>query len=171
MRVTGENVGTNGVWTKIYARGVATNQVNTANARNQNCSAGTIYLQGKSDGEKGGTIYVKNQASYDTSNVATWIPAATRGDDAKDFAKSKLVIADRGVVAIGTNIVKFASISIAENSRLDLHGALVKAKVVWVRGDRLSPGSYTAEKLPGTLADSGEGGLLQVGGGFSITVR
>ena len=176
IRVLNEDVGTDGIWTRITATGVSTNQVVANGApssadRNQNTSAGTIYLQGMSDGEKGGTIYVKNKSNYDTSNVATWIPAATRGDDAKDFAKSKLVIADRGVVAIGTNIVKFASISIAENSRLDLHGALVKAKVVWVRGDRLSPGSYTAEKLPGTLADSGEGGLLQVGGGFSITVR
>ena len=72
----------------LAAHGCATNQVNTTNERNQNTSAGTVYLQGQSDGEKGGTIYVKNQKSYDTSNVATWLPAGTLGDAAEDFKKA-----------------------------------------------------------------------------------
>ena len=173
VRVTGENVGTSGVWTKIYARGVATNQVNTANARNQNCSAGTIYLQGKSDGEKGGTIYVKNQASYDTSNVATWLPAGMLGDDVKDFAKSKLVIADRGVVSVGTNNLAFASISIAENSKIDLNGKIVKVKKAYLNGVSLGAGEYTADNsaVTGYVVDSVSGGKLIVGGGFSVVVR
>ena len=171
VRVTGENVGTNGVWTRIYARGVATNQVNTANVRNQNCSAGTIYLQGKSDGEKGGTIYVRNQKNYDTSNVATWIPAASRGDAAADFANAKLVIADRGVVAIGAAKMKLAELTIEENSLLDLHGEYVRVKRATVGGTRLSAGRYTAATSPGFLRDSGEGGVLDVGNGFSIAVR
>ena len=50
VRVTDEDVGTTGIWTKFAARGCATNQVNTANERNQNSSAGTVYLQGASDG-------------------------------------------------------------------------------------------------------------------------
>ena len=173
VRVTGEDVGTNGVWTTFAARGVATNQVNTTNARNQNTSGGTIYLQGKSDGEKGGTIYVKNQASYDTSNVATWLPAGTLGDDAKDFAKSKLVIADRGVVAVGTNNLAFASISIAENSKVDLNGKIVKVKKAYLNGVSLGAGEYTADNsaVTGYVVDSVSGGKLIVGGGFFVVIR
>ena len=171
VRVTGEDVGTTGVWTKFAARGCATNQVNTANVRNQNASAGTIYLQGKSDGEKGGTIYVRNQVNYDTSNVATWIPAAERGDDAKDFAKAKLVIADRGVVAIGAAKMKLAELTIEDNSLLDLHGEYVRVKRATVGGTQLAGGKYTAATLPEFLADSGEGGVLDIGGGLTILVR
>ena len=173
VRVTGEDVGTTGVWTKFAARGCATNQVATSAERNQNSSAGTIYLQGQSDGEKGGTIYVKNQASYDTSNVATWLPAGTLGDDAKDFAKSKLVIADRGVVAVGTNNLAFASISIAENSKIDLNGKIVKVKKAYLNGASLGAGEYTADNsaVTGYVVDSVGGGKLIVGGGFSVVVR
>ena len=178
VRVTGEEVGTNGVWTTFAARGCATNQIVNSGAvvtaaRNQNTSAGTIYLQGKSDGEKGGTIYVKNQASYDTSNVATWLPAGTLGDDAKDFAKSKLVIADRGVVAVGTNNLAFASISIAENSKIDLNGKIVKVKKAYLDGGSLSAGEYMANNsaVTGYVVDSVGGGKLIVGGGFSLHIR
>ena len=173
VRVTGEDVGTTGIWANIAARGCATNQVNTTNARNQNSSAGTIYLQGMSDGEKGGTIYVKNQASYDTSNVATWIPAAARGDGAKDFAKAKLVIADRGVVAVGTNRLAVASVSIATNSKVNLAGNVLTAKKAYLKGVSLAAGRYTAENpaVTGYVVDSVGGGKLIVGGGFSVVVR
>lgn len=176
VRVTGEDIGTTGIWTKFSAQGVVTNQVNEywkVNAdRIQNTSAGTIYLQGMSDGEKGGTIYVKNQASYDTSNVATWLPAGTLGDDAKDFAKSKLVIADRGVVAIDENI-KFASVSIAASSKLDLHGQNVKVASAMLGGTKLAAGTYTSVSgdVSGFVVDSVGGGSLTVGGGFFVVVR
>ena len=178
VRVTGEEVGDSGIWTKFAALGVSTNQivnngVAVSYGRNQNTSAGTIYLQGKSDGEKGGTIYVKNQASYDTSNVATWLPAGMLGDDAKDFIKSKLVIADRGVVAVGTNNLAFASISIAENSKIDLNGKIVKVKKAYLNGVSLGAGEYTADNsaVTGYVVDSDSGGKLIVGGGFFVVVR
>ena len=147
--------------------------MNTANARNQNCSAGTIYLRGKSDGEKGGTIYVKNQASYDTSNVATWLPAGTLGDVADDFKKAKLVIADRGVVAIGASRFKLTGLSIAANSKLDLNGNAVVVTTAELGGEKLAPGTYAAgdEKVARFVADSVGGGTLTVGGGLSIIVR
>ena len=169
VRVAGEEVGTTGVWTSFAAAGCASNSATVA--WNRNTSAGTIYLQGKSDGEKGGTIYVRNQKNYDTSNVATWIPAAERGDAVADFAKAKLVIADRGVVAIGAAKMKFAELTIEENSLLDLHGEYVRVKRATVGGTRLAGGKYTAATLPQFLADSGEGGVLDIGGGLSIVVR
>ena len=176
VRVTGEEVGSTGVWTKFAALGCSTNQVVadgkivTAD-RNQNTSAGTIYLQGASDGEKGGTIYVRNQASYDTSNVATWLPAGDVGDAAADFRKAKLVIADRGVVAIDADI-KFASVSVATNSKLDLHGNKVKTYAALLNGAKLAPGTYTASDaaVAGFVADSAGGGELEVvaGGTFVL---
>ena len=172
VRVTGEGIGTSGIWEKILARGSA--KGTTGKDWDVNTSAGTVYLQGASDGEKGGTIYVKNQASADTSDVATWIPAAARGDAAEDFAKAKLVIADRGVVAIGAD-VKFASVNIAENSKLDLHGQKVKVASATLGGTKLAAGTYTASdsEVAGYVTDSadGGGGSLTVGGGFFVIIR
>ena len=117
---------------------------------------------------------MKNQASADTSDVATWIPAAERGDSAADFAKAKLVIADRGVVAIGAD-VKFASVNIAENSKLDLHGQTVKVASATLGDTKLAAGTYTAsnDKVAGFVTDSadGGGGELIVGGGFFVIIR
>ena len=172
VRVTDEEVGTSGIWAKIAARGSA--KGTTGKDWDVNTSAGTVYLQGKSDGEKGGTIYVKNQASADTSDVATWIPAASRGDSAADFANAKLVIADRGVVAIGAANMKLAALTIESNSRLDLHGETLRVKRATVGGVRLAPGMYAAgdEAVSGFVADSGEGGKLVVTAtGLSIIIR
>ncbi len=177
VRVTEQDVGTEGVWSNFAAMGCATNQVVRDGkpldlARNQNTSAGTVYLQGKSDGEGGGTIHVRNRPQYDTSNVATWIPAGSRGDEACAFRKAKLVIGDRAVVAVGAEKLRLASVDVEENSRIDLHGSQLSVSKATVGGARLAPGIYTAATLPEYLADSGEGGELLVNaGGFSITVR
>jgi hypothetical protein len=178
VRVTGEDVGTNGVWTTFAALGCSTNQVLSNGAvvtaeRNQNTSAGTIYLQGQSDGEKGGTIYVRNQKNYDTSNVATWLPAGTLGDAADDFKKAKLVIADRGVVAIDASRFKLTGLSIATNSKLDLHGNAVVVTTAELGGVKLAPGTYTAasDAVAGFVVDSAGDGTLIVGGGFFLVVR
>ena len=172
VRVTGEDVGTTGIWTKFAARGCATNQVNTANERNQNSSAGTVYLQGASDGEKGGTIFVKNQKSYDTSNVATWLPAGTLGDEAADFKKAKLVIADRGVVAIDAPLFKLASVSIEANSRLDLHGNKVVVTDALLAGEKCPYGTFTAESsaVAGYVFDSVGGGTFLVSGRGTVLI-
>ena len=172
VRVTDEDVGTTGVWTKFAALGCATNQVNTTNERNQNTSAGTVYLQGKSDGEKGGTIYVKNQKSYDTSNVATWLPAGTLGDEAADFKKAKLVIADRGVVAIDAPLFKLASVSIEANSRLDLHGNKVVVTDALLAGEKCPYGTFTAESsaVAGYVFDSVGGGTFLVSGRGTVLI-
>ena len=101
------------------------------------------------------------------------LPAGTLGDDAKDFAKSKLVIADRGVVAVGTNNLAFASISIAENSKIDLNGKIVKVKKAYLNGVSLGAGEYTADNsaVTGYVVDSVSGGKLIVGGGFFVVIR
>lgn len=171
VRVTGEGIGTSGIWEKILARGSA--KGTTGKDWDVNTSAGTVYLQGASDGEKGGTIYVKNQASADTSDVATWIPAAARGDAAEDFAKAKLVIADRGVVAIDASRFKLTGLSIAANSKLDLHGKAVMVKTAELDGAKLAPGTYSAEDkaVDGFVVDSAGGGTLTVGGGFYVIIR
>ena len=177
VRVTGEDIGSTGVWTKFAALGVSTNQVLGNGAvvtadRNQNTSAGTIYLQGQSDGEKGGTIYVRNQPNYDTSNVATWIPAGTLGDAPADFRHASLVIEDRGVVAVGADNVRFRSVSIAANSKLDLKGQTVKATRAFLGGTQLDPGTYAASdpEVSDFVTDSGTGGEFIVTGESTIVI-
>ena len=179
VHVTGEDVGTTGVWTKFAALGCSTNQVVadgkivTAD-RNQNTSAGTIYLQGKSDGEKGGTIYVRNQKDYDTSNVATWLPAGMLGDAVSDFKNAKLVVADRGVVAVGADQLRFASVSIAANSKVDLQGRHLRTSAADVAGTRVLPGTYTAGSaaVAGFVVDSvGEGEFIVAGQATMLFVR
>ena len=171
VRVTGDEIGTSGIWAKILASGSA--KGTSGKDWDQNTSAGTVYLQGKSDGEKGGTIYVKNQASADTSDVATWLPAAARGDAAEDFAKAKLVIADRGVVAIDASRFKLTGLSIEANSTLDLHGNAVVVTTAELGGVKLAPGTYSAgdTAVKGFIADSAGGGTLTVGGGFFVIIR
>ena len=169
VRVTGDEIGTSGIWAKILASGSA--KGTSGKDWDQNTSAGTVYLQGKSDGEKGGTIYVKNQASADTSDVATWLPAAARGDAAEDFAKAKLVIADRGVVAIDASRFKLTGLSIEANSTLDLHGNAVVVTTAELGGVKLAPGTYSAGDIEGFIADSAGGGTLTVGGGFFVIIR
>lgn len=170
VRVTGDEIGTSGIWAKILASGCA--KGTSEKDWDQNTSAGTVYLQGKSDGEKGGTIYVRNQKNNDTSDVATWIPAASRGDAAEDFANAKLVIADRGVVAIGAAKMKLAELTIEDNSLLDLHGETLRVNSATFGGMRLASGKYTVATHPEFLKDSGEGGVLEIGGmGLVIIVR
>ncbi len=172
VRVTDEDVGTNGVWATVAATGYATNLVSSTAANNKNASAGTVYLQGASDGEKGGTIYVKNQASYDTSNVATWLPAGTLGDEAADFKKAKLIIADRGVVAIDAPLFKMKTVSIAANCRLDLHGNKVVVTDAFLAGEKCPYGTFTAASsaVAGFVYDSVGGGTLVVCGQATVVI-
>ena len=76
-------------------------------------------------------------------------------------------------MAVGTNNLAFASISIAENSKIDLNGKIVKVKKAYLNGGSLSAGEYTAAStaVTGYVVDSVGGGKLIVGGGFFVCIR
>ena len=173
MRLTNGDFA-DGVETNFYARGatVLKDGTNTVSSS----SAGTVYLQGKRDAAKGGTIYVRNDKNALNTNTYTPIPAGvTKGgvepDDVVDFKKASLAIGDCGRVKLFADL-KMAALGMASGTKLDLNGKTLIVKRAKVDETHLTPGTYTAATLGGYLADSASGGELVVsGGGFSISIR
>lgn len=138
-------------------------------------SAGTVYLQTATDGEKGGTVYIAmsagNQAANNT-NTTEMVSLGYGGDAVDDYKKVKYVVRDYGRAAVNADM-KAASIEIVDaNSSLDLEGHTLTVKSATVNGVRLSPGRYEAGSLGDYLVGSATGGALVVtGGGFSLKVR
>lgn len=165
-----------GFETNFYALG-ATVLKNNANT-DKSSSAGTVYLQGVSDGEKGGTIYVRNDKNALNVNTYTPIPAGiTKGgvapDAVADFKKASLVVGDCARVKL-FDTLKMASLEMATGTVLDLNGKTNTVKCAKLGGTKLSPGTYAAgdDAVAGFVTDSGEGGKLVVtGGGFTLIVR
>ena len=163
-----------GAETNFFARGATVVKDNASSGKSS--SAGTVYLQGKRDAEKGGTIYVRNDKNALNTNTYTPIPAGvTKGgvapDDVADFKKASLVIGDCGRVKLFENL-KMASLEMASGTVLDLNGKVIFVKRAKVGGARLMPGTYTPAKLAGYLVDSASGGELVVtGGGLQIHLR
>ena len=163
-----------GAETNFYARGttVLKDGTNTVSSS----SAGTVYLQGKRDAEKGGTIYVRNDNKASNVNTYTPIPSGvTKGgvdpEEAADFKKASLAIGDCGRVKLFADL-KMSALEMASGTKLDLNGKTLIVKRAKVDETHLTPGTYTAATLGGYLADSASGGELVVsGGGFSISIR
>ena len=175
---------TAGFETNFYALGAT---VVTDNASSdKSSSAGTVYLQGKSDGEKGGTIFVRNDKNALNTNTYTPIPAGvTKGgvapDSAADFKMAALVVGDCGRVKFFDEL-KLRSVRVSSGSVLDLNGKTLVVNTAKVNGVKLAPGTYAAGSTvaigEGALGDylvdtaEGAGGALVVsGGGFSLKVR
>ena len=141
-------------------------------------SAGTVYLQGKSNAEKGGTIYVRNDKNALNTNTYTPIPAGvTKGgvapDAAIDFKSASLVVGDCARVKL-FDALKMEALGMESGTSLDLNGQTLTVKLAKLGGASLDPGIYTAADaaVAGFVTDSGEGGELVVtGGGFSISIR
>lgn len=163
-----------GAEANFYARGATVVKDNASSGKSS--SAGTVYLQGKNNAEKGGTIYVRNDKNALNTNTFTPLPAGvTKGgvapDAVEDFKKASLVVGDCARVKLFENL-KMASLEMAFGTVLDLNGKANFVKRAKVGGAHLMPGTYTPAKLAGYLVDSASGGELVVtGGGFSISVR
>lgn len=177
IKVTEQDVGTAGVWANITCQGVSTNALGYILDRSQNTSAGTIYLEGQSDSAKGGTIYVKNNAQYNTSNVYTWLPAAGEGaDSADDFRRAALVVADRANVKIDAAKLILRDISVEARSTIDLNGNTLQVEKATLNGTRLETGTYAAAQLQALgyteITDSSNGatGILSVRGNATMVL-
>ena len=139
-------------------------------------SAGTVYLQGMRDGEKGGTIYVRNDRRPEDNITYTPIPSGvTRGgvepDAVADFKKASLAIGNCGRVKLFADI-RMNGLQMETGTALDLNGMTLTVNEAQLGGTRLALGTYTADILPEYLVDFVAGGKLVVcGGGFSISIR
>ena len=163
-----------GAETNFYARGATVVKDNASTDKSS--SAGTVYLQGKGDGEKGGTIYVRNDKNALNTNAYTPIPAGvTKGgvapDAVEDFKMASLVVGDCARVKLFVNL-KILELEMASGTAIDLNGKKFTVKSARLADGKLSPGTYTPAKLPDYLVDSASGGQLVVtGGGFHISLR
>ena len=139
-------------------------------------SAGTVYLQGMRDGEKGGTIYVRNDRRPEDNITYTPIPSGvTRGgvepDAVADFKKASLAIGNCGRVKLFADI-RMNGLRMETGTALDLNGMTLTVNKAQLGGTRLALGTYTADILPEYLVDFVAGGKLVVcSEGFSISIR
>lgn len=165
-----------GAETNFFAKGATVIKNNASSDKSS--SAGTVYLQGKSDGEKGGTIYVRNDKNALNTNTYTPIPArVTKGgvapDSVADFKMAALVVGDCGRVKFFDEL-NLRSVRVSSGSVLDLNGKTLTVKSATMNGVKLAPGTYVAgdEAVAGFVVDPATGGSLVVsGGGLMILVR
>ena len=139
-------------------------------------SAGTVYLETKSDGAKGGEILVRNDGHVENDLTVTPIPAQTLGDDADSFkCKAALTLADCGRVMLTENLVRMGRLTMAEGSVIDLNGKNLVVSAAKLGAARLNPGTYRASDtvVAGFIADSKgtDGTLVVSGGGYAVIIR
>ena len=165
-----------GAETNFFACGATVVKDNASSGKSS--SAGTVYLQGKSNAEKGGTIYVRNDKNALNTNTYTPIPAGiTKGgvapDAVADFKKASLVVGDCARVKL-FDTLKMASLGMDSGTALDLNGQTLTLNRVKLGERNLAPGTYKAgdAAVSDFVIDSGEGGELVVSGiGFMLFVR
>ncbi len=182
IRVTDEDVGTEGVWSKITARGVLKLPIppeysDTFMARNVECSAGTVYLQGKSDGEGGGTIYVSNKGLASAiTDVPTYIPSGDTHGVEDNYENARLVVGEKAIVRLDQAYLKMRELVVEDTGALDLFGKHLVVRKALINGVKLNPGTYTAAYFGDALVDNAEegsdAGVLQVvGTGLRLIIR
>lgn len=173
VRLTNGDFAT-GAETNFYARGATVVKDNASSGKSS--SAGTVYLQGKSNAEKGGTIYVRNDKNALNTNTYTPIPAGvTKGgivpETVADFKSASLFVGDCARIKLFANI-RMAALEMASGTVLDLNGKTLTVKRAKANEIPVLPGTYTPAKLSGYLVDSAGGGALVVtGGGLHLHIR
>ena len=181
VRLTGGNFA-DGAETNFYARGATVVKDNASSDKSS--SAGTVYLQGKGDGEKGGTIYVRNDKNALNANTYTPLPAGetkagAEPDAAADFKRATLAIGDCGRVKLFADL-KMVELNLEADTALDLNGHVLVVRTAHAGGVNVQPGTYAAgSALPigaGTLGDylldtsDGAGGALVIHGAATVFV-
>ena len=165
-----------GAETNFFARGATVVKDNASSGKSS--SAGTVYLQGKSNAEKGGTIYVRNDKNALNTNTFTPFPAGvTKGgvapDGVADFKGASLVVGDCARVKLFDSF-KMEELGMESGTALDLNGQTLTVKLAKLGEASLAPNTYKAgdAAVAGFVTDSGEGGELIVKGiGFQLFVR
>ena len=159
-----------------WSTGVVSGKPGGAISKYAMSSAGTIYLETKSDGVKGGEIIVRNDGNPDNDLTVTPIPAQTLGDDADSFkCKAGLTLTDCGRVMLTDNLARMGCLTMAEGSVIDLNGKRLVVSSAKLGATRLRPGTYRASDtvVAGFIADSKgtDGTLVVTGGGFAVIIR
>jgi hypothetical protein len=151
VKLTSQAVGTDGIFSRITARGAYVAAV--ASEGLFSSSAGTVYLEGLGDAERGGKLRIFNDGA-DGNLAVTPFPATGAGaDEPSAFKKVSLEIGSAARVRLmaNTSVIK-----------LTVNDTIVQR------------GKYTASELNTMTASetfSGDG-ILSVGGyGLTVIVR
>ena len=148
-------------------------------------SAGTIYLETATDGDKGGTIriamdpvnakYIKDRIKGNSpanTNTTEMVSLGYGGDDIKAYKNVRYVVADYGRAAVNTDF-RAQSVTLADDTAaLDLEGhTLTLRDFFWVTDsgavtNKLRSGTYscaTLQPLVGEcVMDTGESGSVVI---------
>ena len=165
VRLTGSGAEFTTEWiSKITAKGVASN---VGDKQANSSSAGSVYLQSAAQGEKCGTIIIRNDNK--TANDAwTALPGKDGVDQLDDFKKASLSLLDCGKVRLYETL-QMANLTLVENCKLDLNGKTLTVNTARLGGAKLKVGTYTAGDYPDFL--TGEGSLVVKGTGMMLLVR
>lgn len=168
--------------TRITAKGRTCTKSDGLNGRNSS-SAGTVYLQTASDGEKKGTIIIRSDNENAANGAWTALPSKDAGSGAEgtdavaDFKDAILSLRDRAQVRLfGETGLRFKALELLANTKLDLNGKTLTVNKAVVGGVKLKAGVYAASDaaLQDFVSDSSEdasGRLSVTGGGLVIVVR
>ena len=158
VRLTGAGADFTPEWiSKITARGVASN---VGDKQANSSSAGSVYLQSAAQGEKCGSIIIRNDGT--TANDAwTSLPGKDGVDAAADFKNASLSLLDCGKVRL-YDTVQMSKLTLAADCKLDLNGNTLTVSSAKLGDTTLAAGTYAASDYSAYLADSATGGSLVV---------
>lgn len=153
------------VWRNFKATGAAFKGTTFA-------SAGTVYLETGSDGEGGGTVFVRNSGA---SSAWTALPSRSADGKADVYRKACLNLSENGSVRLFAPLTMNA-LAMTAPAKLDLNGKTLTVNKAVVGGVKLKAGVYAASDaaLQDFVSDTSEdasGRLSVTGGGLVIVVR
>ena len=149
----------------------------TLSSSNMMSSAGTVYLQTKSDAEGAGLVIVRNDNIKTNTFAATWFPSVSSGGGSDVFAKASLSIEDCAVVRLSTNAVVLSTLRMSTNTLLNLNGGVMTVRRMTAGGAPVGRGTYTSGSslfTSGYLLDTSAGvtgALIVLGEPSLISIR
>lgn len=161
VRLTGAGADFTPEWiSKITAMGVASN---VGDKQANSSSAGSVYLQSAAQGEKCGSIIIRNDGT--TANDAwTSLPGKDGVDAVADFKNASLSLLDCGKVRLYDTLA-MSKLTMSVDTKLDLNGKTLTVRSAKLGDTTLAAATYAASDYSDYLTDSVGGGSLVVQSG------
>ena len=166
VRLTGAGAAMpDSLFAKITAKGATSSgalKSDTTDASVRYSSAGSVYLQIAAEGERKGTIIIRNDGVVENT-AWTSLPAAAETDEITDFKDAKLELLDCGKVRLYDTLA-MSKLTMSVDTKLDLNGNTLTIKSAKLGDATLAAGTYAASDYSDYLTDSVGGGSLVVTG-------